>query len=175
MKKIFLLLSMLPFFNALKAQQTFDLQENTPFEYKGLVYGYDITNESSKEVKGEDYARYVVNFYVTNKSGAVKVIPFSVLGNEATDDGFVIAEFHCKNATGKRFTSKGGTVKIKPWFTKAKVSDGATPAKYKLVDAQVGFALQNGQTVNEKIIVIVPKDERPQVICRPAYVPEYGQ
>ena len=170
MKKHFLFLGLFVQTALVYAQQTFDLQENTPVEYKGLLYGYDITNETTKEVSGEDYARYVINFYVTNKTGGVKVIPFSVLGNDANEDGFVIAEFSCKNATGKRLTSKGGQVKIKPWFTKAKVSDGATPAKYKLVDAQVGFALMSGQTVNEKIIATVPKGQRPQIVCRPAFL-----
>jgi hypothetical protein len=172
MKKLSFLVLVMMCFALTHAQQAIDLQENTPVEYNGLVYGYTIVNESSKEVKGEDYERYVVSFFATNKSGSLKLIPFSTLGTDANDDEMEIAEFYCKNATGKRLTSKSGHLKVKPWFTKAKISDGAQPAKYKLVDAQVGFALLNGQTVSEKIVVIVPKGERPQISCRPATFPQ---
>ena len=172
MKKLLSLLAVFFIFHFAKAQQSVDLQENTPFEQNGIVYGYYITNESSKEVKGEDYDRYEVTMYVTNKSGGIKLIPFSQYGgSNVAEDEATIAEFSCKNATGKRFTSKGTSVKVKPWMTPVKITDEAQPAKYKIVNAQAGFALMNNQTVNSKIIVIVPKGQRPQVTCRPASLP----
>ncbi|MBK5269718.1 MAG: hypothetical protein JJE22_01770, partial [Bacteroidia bacterium] len=58
------------------SQQVINLDENSPYSNNGLDYGYYITNESTKEVKGEDYFRYEVNLYVTNKSGCLKLIPF---------------------------------------------------------------------------------------------------
>ena len=172
MKKFLLLLIVFFSFRFPKAQQVIDLQENTPYEQKGLLYGYYITNETSKEVKGEDYDRFELVMYVTNKSGAMKIIPFTISGSNVTDDEAVIADFNCKNATGKRLTSKSAQVKVKPWMTQVKITDEAHPAKYKIVNAQAGFALLNNQTASTKIIVIVPKAQRPQVTCRPAYLPE---
>ena len=171
MKKItFILLSALQF-NFLHAQQVINLQENTPYEYNGLSYGYYITNSASKEVKGEDYDRYELTLYATNKSGSMKLISFAALGNNADQDEIVIADFSCKNATGKRLTSKFGQVKIKPWFTQVKIPDEAQPTKFKMINAQVGYALLNGQTANTRIIVIVPKGQMPEVTLRPAYFP----
>ena len=61
------------------SQQIVDLEENTPYTYNGFEYGFYISNERSKEVKGDDYERYEVNLYITNKSGCNKLIPFKNL------------------------------------------------------------------------------------------------
>lgn len=151
----------------LHAQQIVELEENTPFSNNGLEYGYFITNEKSKGVKGEDYERYEINLYVTNKSGCIKLIPFPS-GTDQNEEEITVAEFSCRNATGKRLTSKNGKVNAKPWFTQVKVTDESSKSKF--VKAQVGFAIQNGQTLTNKIIVIVPKGERPKMTCRAVYI-----
>jgi hypothetical protein len=162
---------------SVRAQQVFELQENTPYDFNGLSYGYYITNERSKEVKGDDYERYELSFYVTNKSGCAKLIPFktTVLQNGQSEE-IAIAEFMCKNATGKRLTAKGGKVNALPWYAQAKVYDEAAPAsqssKYKMVNVQVGYAIKNGQTLTNRVIVIVPKGEKPMINCRTVYFPE---
>ncbi len=145
----------------LKAQSVADLTENTPYKVNGLEYGYYITNESSKSVKGEDYDRYEVMLYVNNTSECSKIIPFrnSILNSSSTDET-LLAEFTVKNATGKRLTSKSGKVNAKPWYTYVKLSDGSK------VNAQAGFAVRVGESITNKIIVIVPKGERPKVNCR---------
>jgi uncharacterized protein YpmB len=157
-------------FSSAHSQQAVDLEENTPYLYNGLEFGYFITNEKSKEVKGEDYDRFELNLYVSNKSGGIKLFPFS--GTSPHDEEeVVIAEFSCRNATGKRLTSKNGKVNAKPWFTQVKVKD-ETPgskSKYIFIDAQAGYAIRNGQTITNKIIVIVPKGERPKVSFRVVY------
>src|SRR5882672_10953036 len=83
------------------SQQIVDLEEDTPYAYNGFEYGFYISNERSKEVKGDDYERYEVNVYITNKSGCIKLIPFK---NSSTkpDEEIVVGESNCKNATGKR-------------------------------------------------------------------------
>ena len=76
MNKIaFVLLAVIFTINA-ASQQIVDLDEKTPYNYNGLEYGYYISNESSKEIKGEDFDRYELNLYVNNKSGCLKLIPF---------------------------------------------------------------------------------------------------
>jgi hypothetical protein len=84
----------------------------------------------------------------------------------------MIAEFNCTNATGKRLTSKKGIVSAKPWYTGVRVPDETAKDKYKTINAQVGYALRNGQTTTTSIIVIVPKGERPKINCRIIYLPE---
>lgn len=156
------------------AQQVVDIEENTPYSLNGLDYGYYISNESKKEVKGEPYERYEVNLYVTNNSGCIKLIPFkgSATGSSRNSDDVLVAEFNCTNATGKKLTSKKGTVSAKPWYTNVRVPDETVKDKYKTVYAQVGYALRNGQTFTNRIIVIVPKGERPKVNCRIIYLPD---
>ncbi len=76
MRKAYLFLAATIFMAPAFAQQVVGLEENIPYSYNGLEYGFFISNESSKEVKGEDYERYELNLYVTNKSGCLKLIPF---------------------------------------------------------------------------------------------------
>jgi hypothetical protein len=54
MKKSTSLLTILFIGLALHGQQVVDLEEGKSYAYNGLEYGYYISNESSKEVKGED-------------------------------------------------------------------------------------------------------------------------
>ena len=157
------------------SQQVVDLEENIPYSNNGFEYGYYISNESSKEVKGEDYERYEINLYVTNKSGCLKLIPFKIgwTGNiNSSGDEIQVAEFNCKNATGKRLTAKKGTINAKPWYTNVRVQDDAVKDKYKTVYAQVGYAIRNEQTITTRIIVIVPKGERPKMNCHIIYLQE---
>src|SRR6478672_8402253 len=86
-------------FSSANSQQVIELQENTPYQYNGLEFGYFITNEKSKEVKGEDYDRFELNLYVSNKSGSIKLFPFTT-GTPQDEEEIAIAEFSCKNATG---------------------------------------------------------------------------
>jgi hypothetical protein len=158
--------------SSLYAQQSVELQENTPYQYNGLEYGYTITNEKSKEVKGDDLDRYEISLYVTNRSGSIRLFPFS-LNTGGPEDEITVAEFSCRNATGKRLTAKNGKVNAKPWFTQVKLPDDTQKDKYKFVNAQAGYAIRNGQTIATKIIVIVPKGERPSMTCRTVYYPEF--
>ena len=156
------------------SQQVVTLDEGKPYSYNGMEYGYYITNESAKEVKGEDYDRYEINLTVTNNSGCLKLIPFKSgwNGSSKSEDEIMIAEFNCTNATGKRLTAKKGTVSAKPWYSNVRVPDESAKDKYKTIHAQVGYALRNGQTATNRIIVIVPKGERPKLNCRIIYLPE---
>jgi hypothetical protein len=177
MKKTTFLLAILFFGVVLHSQQVVNLEEGKPYAYNGLEYGYYITNESSKEVKGEDYERYEINLTVTNNSGCLKLIPFKAgwngsTGSTSNEDDVMIAEFNCMNATGKRLTSKKGTVNAKAWYSNVRIPDESTKDKYKTISAQVGYAVRNGQTVTNRIIVIVPKGERPKMNCRIIYLPE---
>ncbi|MBK5273395.1 MAG: ABC transporter permease, partial [Bacteroidia bacterium] len=134
-----------------------------------------ITNESTKEVKGEDYFRYEVNLYVTNKSGCLKLIPFKNSWSDtksSNSDAVLLAEFNCTNATGKKLTAKKGSVSARPWYSIVRIPDDSVKDKFKAVNAQVGYAIRNGQSITNRIIVIVPKDERPSINCNIIYIPE---
>jgi len=175
MSKLLYLLVALLVVLAASSQQVVNVEENTPYSYNGLDYGFYVTNESSKEVKGEDYYRYELNFYVTNKSGCLKLTPFrpgSPGSTSASNDEILLAEFNCTNATGKRLTAKKGSVSAKPWYSSVRMPDETIKEKYRVVNAQVGYAIRNGQTLATRIVVIVPKVERPKINCRIIYLPD---
>jgi hypothetical protein len=174
MKKINCFLFSLFMILSAPAQQIVDLQENQAHVNNGIEYGYYVTNEQSKEVKGEEYDRYELELYATNKSGCVKLFPLrnTVLGS-GTNENNLVANFTCKNATGKRLTAKTGKLEAQPWYANV-VLPGATQSgnQTQTVQAMVGYALRNGQTITRKIIVIVPKGERPKINCRIVFIPD---
>lgn len=175
MGKLVLLPAALLCICVVRSQQIVALDENSSHADNGLEYGYYISNEASKEVKGEDYERYEVNLYVTNKNSCIKLIPFkpgNLTGTSTTADEIQVAEFNCINATGKRLTSKKGSVNARPWYTNARVPDESAKNKYKTINAQVGYAIRSGETLTNRIIVIVPKGERPKLNCRIIYLPD---
>ena len=79
--------------------------------------------------------------------------------------------FH-RNAPSQVISNKKGTVTAKPWYTNVRVQDDLVKDKYKMVSAQAGYAIRNGQTITTRIIVIVPKGERPKMNCRIIYLQE---
>ena len=172
MKKLSAILTILLISYTSFSQQVVDLEENEPYAYNGFEYGFYISNESSKEVKGDDYDRYEINLYITNKSGCLKLIPFK---NSSTkpEEEIVVGEFNCKNATGKRLTAKTGKINAKAWYSLVKLYDESQSSKYRFVNAMVGYAIRNGETLTTKIIVIVPKGEKPKMSCRTIYFPEF--
>jgi hypothetical protein len=176
MMKISLLLALgITCITRLAAQQVVDLEENKPYTYNGLDYGFYVTNEGSKEVKGESYDRYELNLYVTNKSGCIKMFPLRLgqSGQLNDNDGYVVAEFNCKNATGKRLTAKSGKVEATPWYSQVKVDPAQVSGTNNgMVNAQIGYAIKPGQTLTRRIIVIVPRGERPKLTCRIVYIPD---
>ena len=177
MKKMVTWLTILFFGMTGHSQQVVNLEEGKSYSYNGLEYSYYVSNERSKEVKGEDYERYEINLTVTNNNGCLKLIPLKTswsggTGSTSSQDDVMIAEFNCINATGKRLTAKKGTVSAKPWYSQVRIPDESTKDKYKTINAQVGYALRNGQAVTNRIIVIVPKGERPKMNCRIIYLPE---
>jgi hypothetical protein len=148
-------------------QAAYDLEEGRPAEVNGIEYGFEIRNERKKDVKDETYNRFEVTVYVTNKSGCTKLMfpRQTVFGTEYQE---LLAEFDCLNATGKRLTSKRGSVKARefsaPYTTTVKGADGKDIKN--TVSVRVGNMLRNGDTMTDNFIVIVPDGERPRMKVR---------
>ncbi len=54
--------------------QLLEVDEKTPAVENGFEYGYIIKNEQLKSAGGEEYSRYELTFYITNKSGVPRSI-----------------------------------------------------------------------------------------------------
>jgi hypothetical protein len=144
------------------------IEEKKPQIIDGIEYGYYIKNEQTKSVKDEEYGRFEITLYVSNKSGCTKIYSerVSTLSSESMN---LLASFNCTNANGKRLTAKSGTVKAREFYVNAKVQENGKEVT-KAVKA--GYILRNGETLKTNIIVLVPKGERPVIQCTPNNLPE---
>lgn len=149
------------------AQMT-DLEEKKPETIAGIEYGYFIKNEQVKNVKDEEYSRFEITLYATNKSGCTKLYAekVSILSSETPN---LIVSFNCTNANGKRLTAKSGTVKARDFYVNAKVQENG---KEVTRTVKAGYIFRNGETLKNNIIVLVPKGERPVVQCTVNNLPE---
>ena len=163
----FLLFSIL--FSAVQstAQMT-DLEEKKTAIIDEIEYGYFIKNEQVKNVKDEEYSRFEIIWYATNKSGCTKLYAekVSILSSETPN---LIVSFNCTKANGKRLTAKSGTVKARDFYVNAKVQENG---KEVTRTVKAGYIFRNGETLKNNIIVLVPKGERPVIQCTVNNLPE---
>lgn len=150
------------------AQASYDVTPGQPAVLNGVEYGVEVLNERSQDVKAEGYSRFELGLYVANKSGCAKIIiPRQTMFGTETNPN-LLANFDCLNATGKRLTSKTGSLSARPFVVPyrqtTKGSDGKDVTT--TTNVQVGYVLRNGESVSERIIVIIPAGEQPRMRVR---------
>jgi ATP-dependent protease Clp ATPase subunit len=150
------------FLSLISAAQVMDVDDKKPATLNGIEYGYIIKNEQIKSASNEEFSRFEITLYATNKSGCTKLY-----ADRISQDGKpnVIATFYCNNANGKRLTAKGGDVSAKEFDVPVKVNDKTTNIK-------AGYIFRNGETVRNNIIVLIPKGDKPAMQCTVNYLPE---
>ena len=144
------------------------LEEKNPINNNGIEYGYYIRNEQVKSAKGDEYSRYEIILYTTNKSGCTKIYADRV-SPEAGESANTVANFNCSNANGKRLTAKSSTIKARDFFVNVKVFENG---KEVIRSVKAGYIFRNGETINSRIIVLVNKDVRPNIQCMVNNLPE---
>lgn len=168
MNKATLLLSLQFFIINFCLGQILSLEEKKPVLENGIEYGFSIKNEQIKVNKGEEYSRYEITLYATNKTGCSKLYADRRSILAGTEEPNLIATFTCNNANGKRLTAKAGKVNAREFYISANVTENGKEV-YKTVKA--GFIFRNNETIKNNITVLVPKGERPIVECT-ANVPQ---
>ncbi len=148
--------------------QLITIEEKKPQTVDGIEYGYYIKNEQTKSVKDEEYGRFEITLYVSNKSGCTKIYAerVGILSSETTN---LLASFNCSNSNGKRLTAKSGTVKARDFYCNAKVQENGKEVTRAV---KAGDIFRNGETLKTTIIVLVPKGERPVLQCAVNNLPE---
>ena len=159
-KTSFLLLPMLFCFSVDMAQ-VINLDENKPTAIDGIEYGYIVKNEQSKTAKGEEYSRFEITLYATNKSGCTKLYS-NRTGFLSDNSPNLISTYNCTNANGKRLTAKSGMVKARDFYVNARVTENGKEVNQSV---KAGYIFRNGETVKNNIIVLVPKGDRPVISC----------
>ena len=153
------------------APQSTPVTDSSPALLNGLQAGYVITGESEKEVgdKG-NFSRYKIRFYVTNTTSEAKIIFYSqwsdpvIHADRSMPD---LVQFFCQNATGARLTSKGCNLTASPCNMDVTVDDRDGNGKPILTHrmAHLGYWIRPGETIATNVIMIVPLNERPQVVA----------
>ncbi len=160
-KTSFALLLLQCFFYIAPAQ-ILDLGENAPATENGIEYGYLIRNEQVKASKGEEYSRFEITLYMTNKSGCTKLYADRKSFTTNGESPNLLATYLVNNANGKRLTAKSGTIKARDFYVNVKVKEND---KEESKSVKAGFIFRNGETLKSNIIVLVPKDDRPSIQC----------
>ncbi|GAB4024160.1 ABC transporter permease [Spirosoma koreense] len=150
------------------AQPAYDITDKEPALFNGIEYGYSIRNESKKDIGSKGtFRRYEVTVYVTNKSGCTKLFfpRQTTLGLQNQD---LLANFDCVNATGARLTSKTSAVRARPFLVPYSTTSKNAEGKEVIstIQVQAGHMLENGETVTNHIVVIVPDGEEPRMRVR---------
>lgn len=163
----FLLLTTLIICYAAHAQVT-DLEEKKPVTVDGIEYGYIIKNEQTKAAKGEEYGRFEITLYATNKSGCTRLFA-DRSSTYSSDAANLLATYNCVNANGKRLTAKSGMVKARDFNVNVKMKEGDKEVTRWV---KAGYMFRNGETLKTNIIVLVPLNERPVINCSLNTLPE---
>lgn len=166
-KTSFLLLVTLIIFRSTQAQ-LIDLEEKKPVTIDGIEYGYIIKNEQTKAAKGEEYGRFEITLYATNKSGCTRLFA-DRSSTYSSDAANLLATFNCVNANGKRLTAKSGMVKARDFNVNVKMKEGDKDVNRWV---KAGYMFRNGETLKTNIIILVPLNERPVINCSPNALPE---
>jgi len=148
------------FGNGVAFAQANDIDEKKPATVNGIEYGYYIKNEQTKSVKDEEYGRFEITLYATNKSGCTKLYADRTTLSSSSESLNLIASFNCTNANGKRLTAKSGTVKARDFYVNAKMQENGKDVTRSV---KAGYIFRNGEMLKTNIIVLVPKGERPVI------------
>ena len=140
------------------------MTEKSPANVNGVEYGYIVKNEQTKSASKEEFSRFEITLYATNKSGCTKL--YADRPQDASGVNInTLVTFTCTNANGKRLTAKNGKLNVKDFNVRARVNG---------VDVQVkaGYIFRNGETIRNSIIVLVPLNEKPVFQAMVEYLPE---
>lgn len=162
MKKLIPLL-LLMVFTSLSAQK---IADGETVIVDGLAVTFNILNKESVTAGGKSYDRYKVSATLVNKSGKDFNLRMSNAPQLVTNTELV--ELDCINATGAKLTSKKLALKMNPQNLNVTYWAYTKDGKYQsfVIPVVSGYFLDNGGSVSDNAIFIVPQGETPNVTVR---------
>ena len=150
-------------FTSLSAQKITDGQT---VNVDGLAVTFNILNKESVTAGGKSFDRYKVSATLVNNSGKDFNLRMSNAPQVVTNTELV--ELNCINATGAKLTSKKIALKLKPQNLNVTYWAYTKDGKYQsfVIPVVSGYFLDNGDSVNDNAIFIVPQGEAPDVSVR---------
>lgn len=165
MKKLIPLL-LIMIFTSVSAQKITDGQTVT---VDGLAVTFNILNKESLTAGGKNYDRYKVSATLVNNSGKDFNLRMSNAPQVVTNTELV--ELNCINATGAKLTSKKLALKMNPQNLNVTYWAYTKDGKYQsfVIPVVSGYFLDNGGSVSDNAIFIVPQGEAPNVNVRKTF------
>ncbi|KQM78780.1 hypothetical protein ASE74_12505 [Pedobacter sp. Leaf216] len=164
-KSFVFLLPLLAIASVSKAQQ---IKDGETVNLNGIAVTYSVVNKEKLTIKDQDFDRYKVLASVKNNTGKSLNIRLSNSMDLSGISSSKIVELDCINATGARLTSKKVQVSMKSHLINVtyptRDKDGKTTTAILPVTA--GYYLDEGQTIENDAIFIVPAGETPKVSVR---------
>ena len=150
-------------FTSIGAQKITDGQTVT---VDGLAVTFNILNKESVNAGGKNYDRYKVSATLVNNSGKDFNLRMSNAPQVVTNTELV--ELNCINATGAKLTSKKLTLKMNPQNLNVTYWAYTKDGKYQsfVIPVVSGYFLDNGGSVSDNAIFIVPQGQAPDVTVR---------
>lgn len=168
MTRIKTLTLLLLFIAGIKFANAQQIKDGETVNVNGIAVTYSVTNKEKVMIKDQNFDRYKVLASVKNNIGKSINIRLASSLDLSAISASKIVELDCINATGARLTSKKVQVGMKShlinvtYYTKDK--DGKTISAVMPVTA--GYYFDEGQTIENDVIFIVPAGETPQVTVR---------
>ena len=159
MKKLFPFV-LLMVFTSLSAQKITDGQT---VMVDGLAVTFNILNKEAVTAGGKNYDRYKVSAILVNNSG--KDFNLRMTNAPQVVTNTEVVELNCINATGAKLTSKKIVLKLKPQNLNVTYWAYTKDGKYQsfVIPVVSGYFLDNGDSVSDSAIFIVPQGETPDV------------
>lgn len=164
MKKIILLLAIIAFQVSTGYSQK--ITDGTTIDLDGLSVTFNILNKESISVGNKNFDRYKVSATLVNNTG--KNLGFRLNSYPQIVSNTELVELNCVNATGARQTSKRLKLKLNTHFVQATYSAMNKDGKLQnnILTVTAGYYLDNGASVKDEAIFIVPEGEEPNVTVR---------
>lgn len=148
------------------AQKITDAQT---IDLNGISVTFNILNKESIEVGGKTFDRYKVSATAKNNSGKSINIRLTSYPQFTSNTGVI--ELNCINATGARLTSKKLELKLKTHNVNANLAtydkNGKSTNRNFIITA--GYYFDDGDSIRDNAIFIVPKGELPDVSVRSTF------
>jgi len=133
------------------------LEEGADVAIDGFVLRYDITNARSTAYRGANYERYEIQVSLTKREAPFFRI-FEKSGDVQIPEQNKLAEFTCLNAVGIRLTALNTTLPMPMLYTKVIQAD-----REPIEQLPIGIGMQVGESLTNRMIVIVPQGEKPEM------------
>ena len=142
------------------------ITDGATVDLNGFAVTYNVLNKESVTVGGKTFDRYKVSATLVNNSGKNYNMRLSNAPQVVSD--IKIAELDCINATGAKLTSKKLELKMKPQNVNVTYWSYSKEGKYQssVIPIVAGYYLDEGDSVNDTAIFIVPQGQTPDINLR---------